>query len=65
VAEVFAGLAAGWCAETPPLTAEAIASHLDAAGDREDYSVPTSMNDATRAIGACVSSSNSLRQGES
>jgi NAD(P)-dependent dehydrogenase (short-subunit alcohol dehydrogenase family) len=54
VAEVFVGLARGWCADDEPLSAESIASQLAAICDRTHYTVPESMNAATRAIGAVV-----------
>jgi hypothetical protein len=57
VAEVFVGLAQGWCAGEEALTPEAIASQLGAICDRTQFSVPESMNEATRAIGARISQS--------
>jgi NAD(P)-dependent dehydrogenase (short-subunit alcohol dehydrogenase family) len=55
VAEVFVGLARGWCAGDEELTPEAIASRLDTICDRTRFTVPESMNDATRTISAVVS----------
>jgi NAD(P)-dependent dehydrogenase (short-subunit alcohol dehydrogenase family) len=53
VAEVFVGLARGWSTDDE-LTPERIASQLDAICDRTHSTVPGSMNEATRAIGAVV-----------
>jgi NAD(P)-dependent dehydrogenase (short-subunit alcohol dehydrogenase family) len=52
VAEVFVGLAGGWCAGGAELTPEAIVSHVDAICDRTEFTVPASMNEATHAIAA-------------
>ena len=57
VAEVFVGLAQGWRAGDETLTAEAISAQLDAICDRSRFTVPESMNEATRAIGALVAQS--------
>ena len=65
VAEVFVGLAPGWCAGNDELTPEVIASQLDAICNRTDFTVPESMNDATRAIGARLAASRPGREGES
>jgi len=65
VAEVFVGLASGWSSGADELTPEAIASHLDAVCDRTRYTVPESMNDATRAIGALLLPTLSPREEES
>jgi NAD(P)-dependent dehydrogenase (short-subunit alcohol dehydrogenase family) len=55
VAEVFVGVARGWHASDQALTPEAIAAHLDSIGDRTHFSVPQSMDESTRTIGALVS----------
>jgi NAD(P)-dependent dehydrogenase (short-subunit alcohol dehydrogenase family) len=60
VAEVFVGLAHGWNADD--LTPEAIGARLDAICDRSQFTVPESMNDATRAISAVVAPSASREE---
>jgi hypothetical protein len=60
VARAFVGLTPGWTApEGAPVTPEDIAAHLDQIGALTDFTIPASMNDASRFVARNLAESRS------